>query len=569
MQPTGRRFSAPTGELVEYVDDEHARYIAIVLHERYRGLESVRAALEYGRSFLDDPMVFGVCGLEEVDLQEGRFLYRTDEAWSLAELLAGARNAKRPLGVRAAAELAWYGGMVLAEAGESGEMQGVFCHFDVSPWRLLVRPEGDLMVIGYGLPEVEQLRMKRTGDHTPLGHVFSYAPPERSGGRPEDARSDLYSLALCVAEVVKGAPIYDGTPAERFLASRAGAARERVAAWKPGTAPKRVCELLFEMLAIDPNARPDLPTWCAAWEEVAGSASGEGLLTAAGTYAARAAGLSASKAAKPLRSVEPTSLHDLSELRKAGEQGTTRPARAGRATRGGGVRRKISKPTEVVTGGAVRPTAPKEHGPVKGPSRPRRPTNPEVGLGPRASASPGEPKRVPGAPSEPQRAEPPGKPKRAEPPAKPKQTTKAPEEPRRATKAPAGPERTAKAPTKPRRTTKAPAEPRRTTKATSEPKRTAKKPGAPAEPRRVPKKPEVPAEPKRVPKKPAEPRRASGESPEAPRAPKRPEKPKRVPNEPRRVAEEPRAPAPQSRPKRPSRPEEPTSARPRRADDKD
>jgi hypothetical protein len=345
MQPTGRRFAAPTGELVEFEDDDHATYTAVVYQERYRQLDALRASVAYGRNFLEEPMVFGVCGLSRDDLDEGRFLYRTGRNWSLAELLDAARQRKQYLGARAAAELAWLGGLVLAEAGESGEMQGVFCHGDLTPWRILVRPEGDLLIIGYGLPEVEWLRMRRTGDDTPLSDVFAYAPPERIAGAPEDSRSDLFSLALCVVEVATGQRVYDGSPKEAFQASRAGAARHRIQRVAKSL-PASMRTLLLEMTEVDPGARPDLMTWSSAWEDVVASLAGPGLVEVVAAHTDAANKLAATLASRPLRNVtEPTRDHRLADLRDVGSAPKARGnGRSSRATRGGVTRAAPAAP---------------------------------------------------------------------------------------------------------------------------------------------------------------------------------------------------------------------------------
>lgn len=367
MKPTARAWDGPTSRLVELVDPDDATapaYTAIELQPVYRDLPSITHALTLGRSFLDRPMVFGVAPLHSVDAEAGQLRYQTGSGWSLAELLAAAQTRKRSLGPRAGAELAVLAGLVLTEAGEAGPMQGVFCHGDVSAHRILVRADGELMVLGYGLPEPEWQRMRHTGATTTTVDAMATCPPERLAGRGEDARSDLYSLAILITEVITGQRLYGGTPAEVLDAARQGQARERLQALSARKVPAFLKEPLAAMLATDPAVRPSPQAWCTTWQALlTGALPGPSLAEVAAQQEAEG-GASTRLAARsrPLQGVTATRTFSLAEL-SARAQAPDRPEAP-------------KAPPTAATPKRAKPRPPAEVEPGPDGEAPRRPTPP-------------------------------------------------------------------------------------------------------------------------------------------------------------------------------------------------
>ena len=283
LVPSGHVVDGPTSRLVDLRDPDDARgptLTAIDLAEVWRVPAFARAA-EVGGSFLKTPMVFGLAGLVDLDTDGGRYVYRTGGGRSLAEILGSARAEGKPAGTRAAAELAWLAGAVLVDAADAGALAGVFSHGDVSPWRLLARPEGDLIVVGYGLPEAESLTLRLTPGAASTASA-AYAPPERIAGRGEDVRADLFSLALIVAELALGEPIYAGKPEDIRAAAGRAEARKKVAA-KSAALPRTLADALSSALATDPADRLAPRAWSATWAAVLGGAlSGPSLADLAG-----------------------------------------------------------------------------------------------------------------------------------------------------------------------------------------------------------------------------------------------------------------------------------------------
>jgi hypothetical protein len=265
MLDTGRRWVGPTGDIVERQDPRTGeRFLVLVLQEHYPRLPAVRSALDVGRGFLEQPLVDGVAPLREAQSDTGVCVYDARDMLVLAAMLDELGPAQAP-GPRAAATLGTLATAILVEAAEAGELSGVFCHGDVSPWRILVGVGGEVGLLGYGIPEVEACRMRHTGADRPMVPSMGWAPPERLSGRPEDVRSDLFSLALVCAQVATGVPVLRGSPDEVYGQARAGVARELFGREPFASLPTALRRHLARMLGPSPSERPGPAAWADGW----------------------------------------------------------------------------------------------------------------------------------------------------------------------------------------------------------------------------------------------------------------------------------------------------------------
>lgn len=94
-------------------------------------------------------------------------------------------------------------------------------HRDVKPENLLLTSDGSTLVADFGIARAlggADDRLTQTGMSvgTP-----AYMSPEQAGGDPGiDARSDIYSLACVLYEMLAGEPPYTGASAQAIIAKR-------------------------------------------------------------------------------------------------------------------------------------------------------------------------------------------------------------------------------------------------------------------------------------------------------------------------------------------------------------
>jgi serine/threonine protein kinase len=102
-----------------------------------------------------------------------------------------------------------------ARTGPAGEALGIV-HRDVSPQNVLVSFGGEVKVTDFGIAKVSTA-ISRTGEGQVRGKL-SYMSPEQAGGTVLDRRSDLFSLAVVLYELVAGKRFYSGDSSVEIFA---------------------------------------------------------------------------------------------------------------------------------------------------------------------------------------------------------------------------------------------------------------------------------------------------------------------------------------------------------------
>ncbi|MEM5403998.1 serine/threonine-protein kinase [Paraburkholderia unamae] len=82
-------------------------------------------------------------------------------------------------------------------------------HRDIKPANLLISPRGECKVADFGIAQLDTSKLTQTG--TLLG-TPSYMSPEQFTGDAVDARSDLFSAAVVLYEMLTGVCPFAGTP---------------------------------------------------------------------------------------------------------------------------------------------------------------------------------------------------------------------------------------------------------------------------------------------------------------------------------------------------------------------
>ncbi len=122
-------------------------------------------------------------------------------------------------------------------------------HRDLKPGNVMVRDDGSLALIDFGLAKHPALELEITDKGLIFGTPH-YMSPEQGHGRPVDARSDLYSLGIVLFEMLTGQKPFDGDNPMTIIYKHAKAP---VPALAPALA--HLQPLLARLLAKDPADR--------------------------------------------------------------------------------------------------------------------------------------------------------------------------------------------------------------------------------------------------------------------------------------------------------------------------
>ena len=89
-------------------------------------------------------------------------------------------------------------------------------HRDLKPANIMLRSDGSLCLIDFGLAKANEMDADLTGTREIFGTPY-YMSPEQGHAEPIDARSDLYSLGVVYYEMLTGRKPYTGTTAMEVI----------------------------------------------------------------------------------------------------------------------------------------------------------------------------------------------------------------------------------------------------------------------------------------------------------------------------------------------------------------
>lgn len=171
----------------------------------------------------------------------------------------------------------------VAEALHAVHLSGVV-HRDVKPGNLLVRPDGAVILVDFGVAHSSDATAMTSADGVP-GTVL-YMAPEQVSGRPVSAATDVYALGAVAYHCLAGHPPFDGKAALEVALRHLNDDVPPL----PADVPGPVRALVARALAKDPADRYPTAGALAAAARAAGAQPAGGLSRMAATSGSAYAG---------------------------------------------------------------------------------------------------------------------------------------------------------------------------------------------------------------------------------------------------------------------------------------
>ena len=125
-------------------------------------------------------------------------------------------------------------------------------HRDVSPQNILISYEGEVKVIDFGLAK-SAMSASNTNPSILLGK-FMYMSPEQARHKPVDRRADLYSVGLCLWELIAGKNPFEDVPPGEMIARVGNPSIPALNTIDP-LCPRALSDAVLKALQVDPALR--------------------------------------------------------------------------------------------------------------------------------------------------------------------------------------------------------------------------------------------------------------------------------------------------------------------------
>jgi eukaryotic-like serine/threonine-protein kinase len=180
-------------------------------------------------------------------LPEGRNLYMIMELVRGDTLDALLKKRNGPFGIRESLAIVAQAADGLAYAHSMG-----IIHRDIKPANLMITESGLLKIMDFGIARVRGSQ-RLTRDGSMVG-TLAYMAPEQLRGDSGDERSDLYSLAIVLYEMLSGSTPFEAESDYDLMQAHIHAKPQRLVARVPGLDP-RIDAALLRALAKTPAQR--------------------------------------------------------------------------------------------------------------------------------------------------------------------------------------------------------------------------------------------------------------------------------------------------------------------------
>src|SRR5262249_4585114 len=146
--------------------------------------------------------------------------------------------------------------------------QAGIVHRDIKPENVMLRPDGYVKVLDFGLAKLTESdsppREGETGSsgssvfETRTGVILgtvAYMSPEQAHGQKVDARSDLFSLGVVLYELITGSRPFDGATRNHVLVAILDQEPPPLAARISGASPQELQRIVNRALAKEREQR--------------------------------------------------------------------------------------------------------------------------------------------------------------------------------------------------------------------------------------------------------------------------------------------------------------------------